>query len=121
MLLRQPALALAGIIIYQQRCCAGVPADAKSFAQLDSHARILRDIADVSGFHSMLGNEPELPANASVTYRSAPRLSGFAADGLQERIPRQGNSQSKEQLVGGIQNELLQKVNNFVLHCFSAE
>lgn len=116
MLLRQPALALAWMVIGQQIRCAGVPAGVQSVAELDAHARILRDVANVAGFGSVLGDEPELIPDASVTHGSAAGLSGLAADGFQERVSRRGNPQNKKQLVGGIQNKLLKQMNNAVFH-----
>jgi len=83
MLLGQPALALARIVIGQQMRLARVPTEAESIAKLDAYARILCDIANVAGFHSVLGDEPELLANAPVTNGSTAGLSSFATDGLQ--------------------------------------
>ena len=118
MLLRQPALALAGMVIGQQIGCAGVPAGVQPVAELDSHARILCDVANVPGFGSVLGDDPELIPDASVTHGSAAGLSGLAADGFQERVSRRGNPQNKKELVGRIQNKFLKQMNNAVFHFF---
>jgi hypothetical protein len=120
MLPSQPVLALAGIVIPEKSCGPYKPAGAESIAKLDAHARILRDVANIAGFRSMLGNEPELLSNPSVSHGSAARLSCFAADGFQKRIRRRENSQDKQELDGGIQNILLEEMNDAVFHCFFA-
>src|SRR5258708_32154641 len=81
-LTRQPALPLTRIVIRQQICCASAPASTKSSPQLHPHARILRNIANISGFRSVLGHDPKLIANASVADGSTPRLSCLATNGL---------------------------------------
>jgi len=94
-LARQPALPLAWIVVGQQRRRTSAPPSAESNTQLHPHARVTRNVPDVPSFRSVLGYDPKLPANTTVTYRSATRLSGLATYGLQERVPRRGNSQGK--------------------------
>ena len=115
-LTREPALTLAGIVIRQQVRDAGVPAEAKSIAELDADARIFGNIANVAGIHAMLSDEPELLANTSVTHRGAARLAGLAADGFQERATRRNNSQGKRKLDGRVENKLLHQRNDLALH-----
>lgn len=102
MLLSEPALALAGIVIEEQMGGALVPGRVESFSQLNAHARICRHITNVCGLHAVLGDEPELLSNASVAHRSAARLSRFAADGFQERVAWRENAQDKQQFDGRI-------------------
>src|SRR5215471_21376330 len=116
MLLREPTLALAGVVIPKQRCRAHVPARAESFTQLHAHARICRDIANVTGFRTMLGDNPELLANASVPHGCAARLSGLAANGFQERVPWREDPQDKQQLDGRIQDIFLEEMDDAAFH-----
>src|SRR5438093_13401343 len=97
-------------------CSAGVPASDNPNAQFQPHARVTRNIADVSCFHAMLCNNPELAANASAAYRSAARLSGLAAGGFEERIPRRRQADGEQNLNWRIEQTFLKQVNNPMFH-----
>src|SRR5437879_13032608 len=89
---------------------AAVPVGVHPVAQLQPHARGLRKyIADVSGFHAVLSDDPELPANMSDAYRSAAQLSSFATDGFEERIPRRCEAESEHKLAGEVTLDQLTK------------
>ena len=102
MLLSEPALALAGIVIVEQRGGARVPRSVESFAQLHANARVLCNVANIVSFRAVLGDEPEMLANASVTHWRAARLPRFAADGFQERVAWRENAQGKQEFNGWI-------------------
>src|SRR5439155_10240755 len=100
----------------EQMRSAGVPASAKSVAQLQPHARVTRNIEDVSCFHTVLGHDPKLAANAGVAYWSAAWLSGLATGGFQERISGRRQADSKQKLNRRIEQVFLKQVNNPTFH-----
>lgn len=94
----QPALALDGIIVGQQMCCAGTPPSAEPVSQLQSNAWVALDIEDISRLPSMLCHDPELPAKASVADWSVAQLSAGAANRFEERIAGRGEAHRKHKL-----------------------
>jgi len=97
-----------------RRAC--VPAGAKPVAHFQPHARVTANIADVSGFHAVLCDDPELLANASVAYRRAARLARSATGGFKESIPGRRNANSKPKLNWRIEQIFLKQVNNPMFH-----
>jgi hypothetical protein len=100
-------------------CYACVPASAETIRQLYPHARVLLDIADISGFPPMFRDYPELVAHSSVAYWRAARPSSFATGGLRERISWHCQSKPKQEFNGRVEQIPLECVDNPAFH-FSA-
>jgi len=63
----EPALACAWIIVGEHMRRAGVPATSQPVSQLQSHARMVRNVADVSRFCAVFCDDPELLADLRQT------------------------------------------------------
>ena len=95
---------------------ARVPAGAKPVAHFQPHVRVTGNIADVSGFHAVLCDDPELLANPSVAYWRAAWLARLATGGFEESIPGRRNANSKQKLNWRIEQTFLKQVNNPMFH-----
>jgi len=74
-----------------------VPASFESVAQFQPDTRATGNIKNISRLHTMLRNQPELPANTSVPHWSAPWLSGLATDGFEKGVTRWRETRCKQQ------------------------
>ena len=90
-------LALARIIVVKQMGTADVPASFESVAQFQPDTRITCDVKNLSCLHTMLRNQPELPANTSISHWSAPWLSGLATDGFEKGVTPWREARCKQQ------------------------
>jgi hypothetical protein len=81
-MMKQPPLPLTWIVIRQYIRRASTPLSTESNAHFDPNTRITQYVANVSSFSTVLGHNPELFANTSVTHGSASRLSALATYGF---------------------------------------
>src|SRR5204863_1238723 len=110
------ALPLARIILREQMSRAGMPASEEAMAQLQPHARMTHEIADVSCFHTVLRHDPKLSADACVAHRSRARLPSLATGSFQERIPGRRDADCEQNLNRRVKHVFLQRMNNPMFH-----
>ena len=89
---------------------------ARILAQLQPHARIASDVADVACVQAMFRHYPELVADAPVAYRRAARLSALATDGLEQRIPGWYKARREEELDWRVEQVFLKRVDDPMFH-----
>ena len=79
--------------------------------------RITLNVADVSRFHPMLSDQPELVSDAPISDWRASWLTRLPPRGFQQRISRQWQTYRKRELDGRVQQVFLERVNDPMLHC----
>src|SRR5205085_5870803 len=94
---------------------AGMPASEVAVAQLQPHAGMTHQIADVSCFHTVLCHDPKLPADACVAHGSRPRLARCATGSFQERISGRRDADSEQNFNRRVEHVFLERVNNLML------
>ena len=98
-----------------------MPMNPQPVAEFQAHAWATRNIADVPGLSAMLSDQPELVANASITYGRAARLAGLATSGFEQRVARGRQANNKQELNRWIKQVFLDYMNNAVFQFFYSD
>src|SRR5215472_9307282 len=77
---------------------------------------ITLNVADISCLQAMLCHYPELVSDPSDTHWRAPWLSSLPSSRFQQRISGQRQTNRKRELDWRVQQELLKRVDNSMLH-----
>jgi hypothetical protein len=110
-LIREPALARAGIIIEKQSGGAAIPASPQPVAQFHAHPRTDHNIANVAGLLAVLCHDPKLSTHESVAHGGAAWFPAVATGRFQESVSRWGKANRKQKLNGRIEEIFLEKVD----------
>src|SRR5215469_7033425 len=95
---------------------AGVPAPLPPVAQLQPHAWVPRNVADVSGLHTVFRHQPELLADPAVAHWRAAWLSGLTTYRLEKRVAGNRQTNGEYELNWLVEQIFLQGVNNPIFH-----
>jgi hypothetical protein len=79
--------------------------------------RITPNVADVSRLPPMLCDQLKLSPDTSITHWRAPWLPRLPSFRFEQRVSGQGQTQRKRELDRRVQEVLLKRVNDPMLHC----
>lgn len=115
-LTRQPALALTRVIVTEQMSSARVPAIPYSLTQLETHVRIMPNVANISRLAPVLCYQPELVSKTSIPHWRAPWPPRLPSCRFKQGISGQWQTNRQGQLDWRVQKIFLKRVNDLMLH-----